>query len=631
MEFPYYNLVPKEREANLKWRADLIRKGSASASAAEELWIMCARDPLFYINSFCFIFEPRMAAQLPFITYEFQDGALETIFEAHGNFDLVIEKSRDMGASWMCVTSIEWHWHFHKRRTFLLLSRKEELVDGKGKDPRSLFAKIDFLHKHQPGWLLPDRTRMQMHYSNDDNDSSMDGESTNKFAGIADRRYSLLIDEFSKMENQDSIFRGTRDVSDCRLFNFTPQGADNMASRVAHSEDYRKITLHWSRHPIKSIGLYRVEKDGEIEFIDTNYWTPKRQTAKNYVAEEPNNPRFKFRSPWYDLQCKRADTDKEIAQELDIDYLASSFQYFKPSLLAKAIAKTSNPEEKGEFEYSGFNAEPISFQRNTAGDLDLWTVLDGAGNPPRQGRSYVVGADISAGTGASNSVLVIGEARSHEQVGEMASPHIRPEELAKYAVSLCRWFCDEQGNPAALIWEAPGPGREFGAAVKDLGFSNVYYFRPRSRWAKAKKVPGWWPTKDEKRDLIGEYRRAIYESRYLVHSRLQLEECRHYIHHPNQWVEHSKQTGSSILDPSGARENHGDRPMAGALCWLQMCMLFPSSEVHAEIDQPVGQFQPLSKIPDWTPNDLPVQEAPAGSIMARRAMMIRERQEKDLW
>ena len=36
------------------------------------------------------------------------------------------------------------------------------------------------------------------------------------------------------------------------------------------------------------------------------------------------------------------------------------------------------------------------------------------------------------------------------------------------------------------------------------------------------------------------------------------------------WIQHSK-AGSSI-DPSGARENHGDRPTADALLWKAMKM-----------------------------------------------------------
>ena len=122
---------------------------------------MCKQDILFYINTFGYIFEPRDAKRLPFITYMFQDPCLLELRDAVGEHDIVVEKSRDMGASWMCVYVLEWFWHFYKDETFLFLSRKEELVDKKG-DPKELFSKLDFIHKMQPPWLRPIAKRRQM-------------------------------------------------------------------------------------------------------------------------------------------------------------------------------------------------------------------------------------------------------------------------------------------------------------------------------------------------------------------------------------------------------------------------------------------------------------------------------------
>ncbi len=626
--FPHYGLVPKDLQGNLKFRHDLLKHGASSRRAAEEVWLMCARDLLFYTNAVCWLFEPRSRARLPFITYDFQDDAFRVISDALGYNDLVVEKSRDMGASWMCVVAYEHAWHFHDNSTFLMLSRKEELVDGRGKDPKSLFAKIDFLHRYQSHWLKPKFTRMNMQLSNEDNDSSIDGESTNKFAGVADRRYGILLDEFSKMDNADVIFRGTRDVSDSRLFNYTPEGAGNMAHAIAHKPEFRKLTLHWHQHPLKSIGLYRVPENGEVEFIDTNYWTPAMKAKKGAFSDvKPDNPRFDYRSPWYDAQCRRAFNLKEIAQELDIDYLGSSYQFFSDvHRLGKAIKRTI-PGRRGDISYSAALAEPAGFTPLSGGLVELWATLDPTGNPPIHGKRYVIGADISAGTGASNSVLVIGEAHSRHQVAEIATPHMRPDEFAVLAVSLCKWF----GN-AHLIWEAPGPGRGFSSKVKDLGYGNVYFFTGfKWRGAKTKKQPGWHPTKDEKRELFEEYRRAVYEGDFLVQSRLQLEECRHFVFKPGGWIEHTGQSGGAVLDPSGARENHGDRPTAGALCWKRMVELVPHA-LTAPKDQTSQRFSPVSDSPHWSSDELPVtHNPPDGSIMARRLQAVRRRQQQLEW
>ncbi len=111
----YYPLVPKEPGPNLRFRHRLLELGSSSRSAAEILWLMCARDPLFYINTFCWTYDPRpkkgLSGQqtphtIPFNTYPYQDEVFREIFEALGVEDAAAEKSRDMGASWMFLLAV---------------------------------------------------------------------------------------------------------------------------------------------------------------------------------------------------------------------------------------------------------------------------------------------------------------------------------------------------------------------------------------------------------------------------------------------------------------------------------------------------------------------------------------------
>ena len=105
-----YSSVPKTLKENLEFR----RKICASATDIEvqrQLWTACKRDVLFFINTFCWLYEPRNSRLrgttsnvIPFITYEFQDNALLQMNEALGVQDIGIEKSRDLGATWMFLT-----------------------------------------------------------------------------------------------------------------------------------------------------------------------------------------------------------------------------------------------------------------------------------------------------------------------------------------------------------------------------------------------------------------------------------------------------------------------------------------------------------------------------------------------
>ena len=117
-----------------------------------------------------------------------------------------------------------------------------------------------------------------------------------------------------------------------------------------------------------------------------------------------------------------------------------------------------------------------------------------------------------------------------------------------------------------MIWEAPGPGRNFGDRVMELGYRNIW--RKKSIDGKVNKIPGWWPTKDEKRSLYSEYRTALSTNKFINRSIDALRECKEIIFAATGWITHSRSLRT--VDPSGARENHGDRPTADALLWLGM-------------------------------------------------------------
>ena len=76
-------------------------------------------------------------------------------------------------------------------------------------------------------------------------------------------------------------------------------------------------------------------------------------------------------------------------------------------------------------------------------------------------------------------------------------------------------------------------------------------------------IPGWFSTKEEKISLLGQYRKMLGEGTFVNRSREAVRECREYVF--SQAGGAGSCTFKEQVDPSGARDNHGDRVIAGAL------------------------------------------------------------------
>ena len=551
---PFNSRVPKGVCANLRWRAKIHRKVLDDPSYVDIIKDACSRDPLFFINGFTYTHDTRREpfSKLPFILYPFQEEAVLEIISAINDHDLLIEKSRDMGASWVTITTIVWCWRFRSGRDFLLGSRNDEYVDKTG-NPKALFQRIDFLLDNLPVWLMPEgfrrsEHRTKSHIENPENKSIIDGEATTGSFARGDRRSAILLDEFADVDMGHRILSATRDATKCRLFNSTPQGVANAFYDKAHS-NIRKLRLHWSVHPIKAEGLYTSDENGLLKILD------KKRYPEDY------NPILdgKLRSPWYDLQCERAASSQEIGQELDIDYLGSGYQYFNSALIDEAIRKYARPPIMiGDLEYDETTGDPIRFRENPKGNLKLWCLLDKKGNPLVDNKT-ILGNDISAGTGASNSCASGWNALKHDKILEYVNPFIKPEQFAIQSIAIARWL----GN-AFIIWESNGVGRQFGSRIMELHYSNVYLRRnDESIKGKVSDIPGWASTKETKLVLMGQYRSALEKGECINYSKLAVEETLEYVFSPDGGVVHARAASKS--DPSGAKTNHGDRVMADAL------------------------------------------------------------------
>lgn len=558
LEGPFlgYKDVPKDPRENVKFRKEILQ-AVKQKGIAEGVKEVCRRDILFWVNTFLWTFDPRKTLEgespdIPFVTWPFQDEAILTLQRSIGRTDVIVPKSRDMGASWMCLLVYLHQCQFLVGRSFMVVSRKEDLVDASG-DPDSLFWKLDYLLECQPPFLRPKTRRVQMHLEFPETKCTIDGASTTGDVGRGGRRTSILVDEFGAFEAADShaVNAATADNTRSRLWNSTFKGTTGEFYQQWQRDDIVKIPLHWTLHPEKAEGLYHDHKG-------------------------------RPRSPWYDAQCKRIIVPGLIAQEIDMDPEGSSGPFFPLDLIKRLLGEARSPFQTGFLDHS----EP-RFRDHEKGDLSLWTFLLTSGRPPQD--DYGVGADVSAGTGATPSVFSVQNKRTGEKVAELANANLDPAHFGELAVSLCRWFYD-----AELIWEMNGPGGTFGKKVIDLGYRNVYWRKnEQSLMGKVQPqmTPGWHAGPQNKLDVLSGYSAALGNGQFVNYSRKALEECKLYTFGKNGYPENPKAHSARETDASSAGQNHADRVIADALCCkLRGAVTTIPEEQSLELDPPVGSF-----------------------------------------
>ena len=315
---------------NWKFRAELWSRAEEDEQFKAAIRKLCSEDILFYINCWCFIYEPRIDkqyrhsssdARIPFVTYqEFQDEYILKIKKhIEEGKDLLTEKSRDMGVSWMIIVIFVWFWQFGPSGSdFLIGSRKQEYVDKSG-DMKALFPKARFIIRNQPKWLLPEGFDIKNHATfmlikNPETGSSISGEANNEDFGSGGRFLATLLDEFSKWKHTDAgAWQSLGDATDCRLPVSSAKGKLNKFYRLRAGLEgaIKKITLLWKLHPHKDKAWYEDEK--------------KRRSPRELAAEVDINYAASIDSRAYesydeDLHVKEVNYDTDTPVTLMCDF-----------------------------------------------------------------------------------------------------------------------------------------------------------------------------------------------------------------------------------------------------------------------------------------------------------------------
>ena len=558
--------VPKHVDENIEWRAKLLINAENDPILQRDLMAACNESLLFWINAFCWTFHQfdtdpdtgrRMEAvrpHSPFITWEVQDDTCN-VFEEHlkKSEDILVDKSRDMGASWLCVDFIHWEWLFDPNAQLLEMSRTEDYVDKAG-NMKALFQKHDYINGWLPEWMLPpdifqgQKNRTKMHMKNVVNGACIDGESTTQHAGSGDRRKILLLDEFAKVEKGSLMRSATRDVAQMRIINSTPAGPGTEYSHWKQGGQIKVVVLPFYEHPDKGKGRY------------------VRQTETGG---------YEIRSPYLDYETT-VRTVKEIAREILRQDVESGDMFFTVENVDKhKYLFAREPRERYHIHFvphtpndliNNFirnrDLTKVSIKKGKKGPLRVWTTL--MMGRPDQSKTYIFGIDIGKGQGASNSVISIKCKETGEKIAEWRDANTPPYDMARIAVALAIWCGGRKPRSLPFLkWEKNGPGLEFGKLIV-REFRYPYFYTnvtPGKTVDKKEQKYGWHSSRDSKYELLSALDRALAHGGFINHSEFGLEEMKMYVHYKDGGI------GPAYLieENASAKKTHGDIVIADAL------------------------------------------------------------------
>lgn len=255
-----------------------------------------------FINHWMFTYDPRLAskdtpAKLPFILFQRQEEMVQFLDAMiAGEENGLIEKARDMGATWICAAYSVCLFLFMPGASVGWGSRKEQLVDKIG-DPDSIFEKIRFLLRTLPPEFLPrgfdvDGHTPYMKLVNPENGATITGEAGDNI-GRGGRKLIYFKDESAHYERPEKIEAALGDNTRVQIDISSVNGTANVFYRKREAGEVwhggpaiegvtNVLVLDWRDHPEKTQAWYdKRKKQAEEQGLQHLF---AQEVDRNYAA-----------------------------------------------------------------------------------------------------------------------------------------------------------------------------------------------------------------------------------------------------------------------------------------------------------------------------------------------------------
>jgi len=216
--------------------------------------------PANFINDFGMCHEPRnpergLPASIPLVLFPRQVEFIHWVMDRWRKGESgLIEKSRDVGASWLLTSLSCTLCLFHKGITIGIGSRKEQLLDNAG-DPSSLFFKVRMFLEALPPEFRGQWTSAHMRIVFPDTQSSIVGEAGDQI-GRGGRASLYLVDESAYLERPELIEASLSATTNCRIDVSSVNGLSNPFAQKRFSGKVPVFTMHWRSDPRKDEAWY---------------------------------------------------------------------------------------------------------------------------------------------------------------------------------------------------------------------------------------------------------------------------------------------------------------------------------------------------------------------------------------
>lgn len=223
----------------------------------------CKNDFIYFVNYWCFTYDPRNAefqgkTTVPFMLTakqeEYCQWLLDHLYEGRNG---LTEKSRAEGMTWIWCYFAVWQLIFGDGFKTGFGSYKETKVDHLG-DLDSIFEKIRFCYRRLPKFMV-EGVKIEDNFArivNRDNGCQITGEVGDDI-GRGGRSSIYFVDEHASLANPQAVDNALSENTNCIIYGSTPKGTNNLFYQKRMNFKTEDIfTFHWSTNPLKNDEWY---------------------------------------------------------------------------------------------------------------------------------------------------------------------------------------------------------------------------------------------------------------------------------------------------------------------------------------------------------------------------------------